>query len=639
MKVTQHVEPEKKNRNMKLRYLYSLAALSLLTAGCSSDENTQNLSGVSGQKIPFTAVISADEATTRSLTEATDGSAITTSWVKDEQVALIHNDVVDVMTVTAVNEETKAATIKGDITSATNGEAVTVVYPASAVDKDTKAVKTDLLKAQDGLLATISDKLDYRTAKSTLAVSEGGSTFGSSVTLALQNAIWKLSLTDGTNALSATSLVIKDNSGSPLTTVTLAPATGNLYVAMTPAEATGLNFEATVGDVIYTYSNPSVTLKAGKFYQSVMTLQPLTMGVSATGYIGTYDATAHGIEVEVTTPSDAKVKYGTEEGSYTLDASPTFTNAGTHTVYYQVTCEGYAPYTGSRNVEIAPAAATISFEEATITKNISDAAFTNTLTNTGDGDVKYSTTATNVTVDESTGEVTIVGAGEATITATVTDGTNYAYETKTATYKVTVSKNAAAISFATAAPSQTWSATASDNTYKQTVSNTGEGSVTYSVNSDNTCGATINTSTGEVTFTKAGSVTVTATVADTDTYHYASTTATYTLTVAKAAGSISYTTQTVEKLTTDAAFTNALTKVGDGKMTYSSSDTDGKVVTVNSSTGEVTIKGAGEATITATVADSDTYTYATTTATYKVIVKAPAINPRDSFGDGGDPLK
>ena len=624
---------------MKTRYIISLAALALMTAACSSDENTQELSGRNGQKMPFTATISVGDATTRSLTEATDGSAITTSWKKDEQVALIHNGVTDVMTVTAVNEETKVATIQGDITSATYGEAVTVVYPASAVDTEAKTVKADLLKAQDGLLTTISEKLDYRTATTTLAVSEGGSTFGSSVTLALQNAIWKLSLTDGTNALSATSLVIKDNSGSLLTTVTLAPATGNLYVAMTPAEATGLNFEATVGDVIYTYSNPSVTLKAGKFYQSVMTLQPLTMGVNATGYTGTYDGTAHGIEVEVTTPSDAKVKYGTEEGSYTLDASPTYTDAGTHTVYYQVTCEGYAPYTGSRNVEIAPADATISFKEATITKNIGDAAFTNTLTNTGDGDVKYSTTATNVTVDESTGEVTIVGAGEATITATVTDGTNYAYATKTATYKVTVSKNAAAISFATAAPSQTWSATATDNSYKQIVSNTGDGSVTYSVNSDNTCGATINASTGEVTFTKAGSVTVTAKVEDSDTYTYATKEISYTLTVKKAAGSISYTTATVEKLTTDAAFTNTLTKVGDGKMTYSSSDTDGKVVTVNSSTGEVTIKGAGEATITATVEDSDTYTYATKTATYKVIVKAPVINPRDTFGDGGDPLK
>ena len=38
-----------------------------------------------------------------------------------------------------------------------------------------------------------------------------------------------------------------------------------------------------------------------------------------------------------------------------------------------------------------------------------------------------------------------MGEGTATITATVTDGTNYTYATKTATYTLTVSKNSAVI--------------------------------------------------------------------------------------------------------------------------------------------------------------------------------------------------
>ena len=87
----------------------------------------------------------------------------------------------------------------------------------------------------------------------------------------------------------------------------------------------------------------------------------------------------------------------------------------------------------------------------------------------------------------------------------------------------------------------------------------------------------------------------------------------------KSAGSISYATTSVEKITADEAFTNALTKTGDGTVTYASSKTD--VATVNASTGEVTIVGAGTATITATVADSDTYTYATKTASYTLTVK------------------
>jgi hypothetical protein len=428
---------------MKIRYLFSLVALAIIMAACSSDENTQESTGRNGQKMPFTATISVGDATTRSLTEATDGSAITTSWVKDEQVALIHNDVVDVMTVTAVNEETKAATIQGDITSATNGETVTVVYPASAVDQDTKAVKADLLKSQDGSLATISEKLDYRTATTTLAVSEGGSTFGAAVTLALQHALWKLSLTDGTNAISASKLVVKDGSDNVLTTVTLAPATSSLYIAMAPANSTDMKFEATVGDDTYTYSKTGITFKAGKYYMSTMAMnapEPEKMTVNATGYKGTYDAQAHGITVTVTEPATgATIKYGEKEGEYNLTSNPTYTDAGKHTVYYQVTMDKYETVTGSADVEITQAAATISIKEATVTITYGDAAPTNALTNTGDGTVTYASSNTAVAeVNKSTGALTITGTGEATITATVTDGTNYSYATKEVSYTLTV---------------------------------------------------------------------------------------------------------------------------------------------------------------------------------------------------------
>ena len=213
------------------------------------------------------------------------------------------------------------------------------------------------------------------------------------------------------------------------------------------------------------------------------------------------------------------------------------------------------------------------------------------------------------TVD-SEGKVTAVAAGEATITVTTVDGE------KKATCKVTVNKKAGKVAFTTAAPSQAWSATAANNTYKQTATNTGDAIVTYSIN-DNSCDATIDSSTGEVSFTKVGSVKVTATVEDTETYTYAMKSASYTLTINKAAGSISYANKTVEKETTDGNFTNKLTVVGDGKVTYSSDKES--VATVNKN-GQVTIKGAGEATITATVADSDTYTYAEKTATYKLKV-------------------
>ena len=82
--------------------------------------------------------------------------------------------------------------------------------------------------------------------------------------------------------------------------------------------------------------------------------------VSATGYTGTYDAAEHNITV--TAPSGATVKYRTTgSGDYDLAENPAFTDAGTHTVYYQVTKENYATVTGSAMVQIDPIELTLNW--------------------------------------------------------------------------------------------------------------------------------------------------------------------------------------------------------------------------------------------------------------------------------------
>ena len=255
---------------------------------------------------------------------------------------------------------------------------------------------------------------------------------------------------------------------------------------------------------------------------------------------------------------------------------------------------------------------TISYTDATVSKHTDDAAFTNTLTQTGDGTVTYASSDTNVaTVNASTGEVTIAGVGTATITATVEDSATYTYADKTATYTLSV-RGRGTISFASASGTKS----VGDAAFANAVTNDGDGTVTYA--SDDTSVATVNASTGEVTIVGAGSATITATVENGEIYDYAATTATYALTVNKGAGAISYTTASLTKAVGDSAFTNELTQTGDGTVTYESDDTD--VATVNASTGEVTIVGAGSATITATVTDSDNWAYATSTATYSLTV-------------------
>ena len=113
-------------------------------------------------------------------------------------------------------------------------------------------------------------------------------------------------------------------------------------------------------------------------------------------------------------------------------------DAGYYQVLYTLQSDFSRPFIGT-GMTIAKATGAVSYAEASVSKTFGDDAFTNPLTNTGDGSVSYASDATGVaTVDTSTGEVTIVGAGSATITATVEDGANYTYATKTASYTLTV---------------------------------------------------------------------------------------------------------------------------------------------------------------------------------------------------------
>ena len=121
---------------MKIFKLFSMAALVLMITACSSiDNDIQN--PANGKGIPFTATISLDKSSTRALSES--GGSITATWAKNDEVALIHNDVVDQMTVASVSGG--VATITGSITgSPKTGDAVTDFYPYSAVEATTKDV-------------------------------------------------------------------------------------------------------------------------------------------------------------------------------------------------------------------------------------------------------------------------------------------------------------------------------------------------------------------------------------------------------------------------------------------------------------------------------------------------------------------
>lgn len=331
------------NKTNNMRKLFSIAVLALTLAACTSDDESISQStvdeGVKG--IPFSATISARHAT-RAITENND--VLETAWADNEQVALIHNNNVYVMSVTANNDGT--ATISGTIEgSPKDGDDVTIVYPASAVDQTTLKVKADLLAKQDGTLATIAQSLDLRQSSGAkLKVAASSASLDGTVTLENQVAIVKFSLSDGTNAINATKFLIKDVNGNVLTTVEPSAAASILYVAMSPATTSAFLFEAIVGSDTYSYAVSAATLTAGMYYQS-----PLTMKLPATYRI--FDAL--GAPTDKVIPADAQ----------TLTGAVTLNNlaAGTYVV------EGTATYSG--NLKLAGDVNLILLDGASLTVN------------------------------------------------------------------------------------------------------------------------------------------------------------------------------------------------------------------------------------------------------------------------------
>ncbi len=391
----------------------------------------------------------------------------------------------------------------------------------------------------------------------------------------------------------------------------------------------------------------------------------MTEGITVTPYNAAYDGSAHGITVVLSGVAEgATVKYRTAEtGEYDLTDCPTYTGVGSYTTYYQVTKTNYTTVESSATVTITKATATISYATTEVSKAFGATAFTNTLsmdpaTGTGLGTVTYAVTAETpgegctsehvATINASTGVVTIIGAGSATITATVTDGTNYTYsgmegyntESKTASVNYTLTVNPISLEGATVTLSQEsygYDGTAKEPTVSSVVLNGNTLADThYTVSYSNNINAALST---------AGESAPTVTVTGIGNY---SGTASQTFTINKATATISYATTTVSKAFGDAAFTNALNNTpaagtdgtGLGTVAYTvtaetkdADCTSDHVATIDASTGEVTITGTGSATITATATDGDNYTYGgTNTATYTLTVAKGTITASATGG-------
>ena len=266
---------------MKTTKILSMAALALLTAACSSDDNELSLDPQpAGQEgIPFSATISMDNSATRGLIEGT--GAIEASWESDEKVALIYE-------VSGTAYSTSASVYpKGDGTATitatleagtTDGTPVTIIYPSSAADGATGNVYSNLLKEQDGNLKLTANSVEKRcdvrkSSGATLKMVDDKFTLNGKVSLANQNAIFKFTLT-GPTVNKTHPFIIKDAEGRVITTVTPPDYDDKteLFVAMAPAASSKYYFQVLSDDNnVYTLAG-TATIEAGNYYQTPLTM-------------------------------------------------------------------------------------------------------------------------------------------------------------------------------------------------------------------------------------------------------------------------------------------------------------------------------------------------------------------------------
>lgn len=303
--------------------------------------------------------------------------------------------------------------------------------------------------------------------------------------------------------------------------------------------------------------------------------------------------------------SGGTMQYSLDNKTFTATV-PTGTNVGSYTVYYKVVGDANHEDAagGQLAVTISKADATVTFASKTASGKMGEA-FTAPKVTTSPADLTlaYASSNTKVaTVDGSTGAVTLVAAGETTITASFAGNDNY--NAANDSYTLTVAKADAVnsdLSFASA----TATATYGDATVTSpTLDNPHQLPLTWS--SSNEGVATVNTS-GVVTIVGAGETVISAAFAGNDTY--GANTISYTLTVNKFQPKITF------------ASTSVTAKVGEGftppkvttdpkdlEFVYTSSDEN--VAKVDASTGEVTIVGSGTTRITATFNATRNYHYA-----------------------------
>ena len=281
---------------------------------------------------------------------------------------------------------------------------------------------TCITDAKSSSYSVVASASNSGTRYYCLITNNGNSVWSSKATLTTQYAI-----TYDANGGSGTIAEQRKTHGTPLTLSSQVPSwSGHTFLGWsTSSSASSATYSA--GGAF----NIDATTKLYAVWRNdVKSLSSCTATLSPSSYV--YDGTQKNPTITVKDGS----KTLSQGVDYHVSSTPSGrTNVGTYTY----ALAGKGGYTGAASVSftISRANPTLTFSSTSVTKKTTDAAFTNTLTKVTDGTVMFTSSNTNVaTVNGSTGQVAIKGAGQTTITASATTGTNY--KADSASYTLTV---------------------------------------------------------------------------------------------------------------------------------------------------------------------------------------------------------
>ena len=267
-----------------------------------------------------------------------------------------------------------------------------------------------------------------------VASKEGYKTVSTTETIKVNRAEGKLTLSSYSGTLTypnSTSFTINENT----TNVSITSSNTNIATASLNGNTVTVKPGTTAGKAIITVTTEETINYTSKTATYEATVNNGSINLRVTPYTGTYDGRQHNAVTVNVTPSDAKLEYSINGGTYST-TMPTVTNTSSFTVTVQASKAGYKTQSTTQTVKVNKANGSLSLSSysGTITYPNSTS-----FSASGTGSISAWSSNTGVaTVSVSGNTVTVksVGAGSATITVKSASNTNY--NEKTAAYAVNV---------------------------------------------------------------------------------------------------------------------------------------------------------------------------------------------------------